>query len=90
MAYTFADAKAPTLHTSQYFEITGNRGIYHDGWIASTTPLRPPWVVSGVEPDPDDFPWELYNVTSDFGQAKNLTLQNPQELQELFLREATE
>ena len=91
MAYTFADAKAPTRHTTQYFEIVGNRGMYHDGWIASTTPLRPPWVVSGAEPDPDDFPWELYNVTTDFSQAKNLATQNPQKLQELqalFLTEA--
>ena len=43
MACTFADAKAPTRHATQYFEIVGNRGMYHDGWIASTTPLRPPW-----------------------------------------------
>jgi arylsulfatase len=65
--------------------------MYRDGWIASTTPLRPPWVVSGVEPDPDDFPWELYNVATDFSQAKNLAKQNPQKLQELqalFLTEA--
>jgi arylsulfatase A-like enzyme len=91
MAYTFADANAPTRHTMQYFEITGNRGIYRGGWIASTTPLRPPWVVSGVEPDPDDFPWELYNVATDFSQAKNLAAHNPQKLkvlQGLFLTEA--
>jgi arylsulfatase A-like enzyme len=91
MFYTFDDAKAATRHPTQYFEITGNRGMYHDGWIASTTPLRPPWVVSGVEPDPDDFPWELYNVATDFSQAKNLAKQNPQKLQELqalFLTEA--
>ena len=59
MAYTFGDAKAPTRHMTQYFEIAANRGLYDDGWIASTTPLRPPRVVSGAEPDPDDFPWEL-------------------------------
>jgi arylsulfatase len=91
MVYTFEDPKAPTRHPTQYFEITGNRGMYHDGWIASTTPLRPPWVIAGAEPDPDDFPWELYNVTSDFSQAKNLAKQNPQklkELQALFLKEA--
>jgi hypothetical protein len=91
MAYTFADAKAPTRHTTQYFEITGNRGMYRDGWIASTTPLRPSWVVTGQEPDPDDFPWELYNVTQDFSQAHDRARQNPQKLQELqalFLTEA--
>ena len=91
MAYTFGDAKAPTRHTTQYFELPGNRGMYHDGWIASTTPLRPPWIVTGLEPDPDDFPWELYNVTRDFSQAKDLARQKPQKLQELqslFLKEA--
>jgi arylsulfatase A-like enzyme len=91
MAYTFADANAPTRHTTQYFEITGNRGMYRDGWIASTTPLRPPWIVTGAEPDPDDFPWELYNAATDFSQAKNLAAQNPQklkELQALFMTEA--
>jgi hypothetical protein len=91
MLYTFDDEKAATRHPTQYFEITGNRGIYHDGWMASTTPLRPPWVITGIEPDPDDFPWELYNVAADFSQAKDLAKQNPQKLQELqalFLTEA--
>jgi arylsulfatase A-like enzyme len=91
MAYTFTDAMAPSRHTTRYFEIVGNRGMYDDGWIANTTPLRPPWVITGLEPDPDDFPWELYNVTKDFSQAKNLAKQNPQklrELQALFLAEA--
>jgi arylsulfatase A-like enzyme len=92
LAYTFDDAKAPTRHSTQYFEIVANRGLYHDGWMASTTPLRPPWVVSGVEPDPDDFPWELYNVAQDFSQSRNLAQQNPQklaELKDIFLSEAT-
>jgi len=91
MAYTFDDAKAPSRRTTQYFEISANRGIYHDGWIASTSPLRPPWVVSGAEPDPDDFPWELYNVADDFSQAKNAARENPKklaDLQALFLIEA--
>ena len=91
MAYTFDDAKAPTRHTTQYFEIVANRGIYQDGWMASTTPLRLPWVVSGTEPDPDDFPWELYYVSQDFSQSRNLAKENPQklkELQGLFLSEA--
>ena len=51
-----------------------------DGWMASTTPLRPPWVVTGVEPDPDDFPWELYNVAEDFSQSKDLAKENPKKL----------
>jgi arylsulfatase len=86
MVYTFDDAKAPPRHTTQYFEITANRGIYQDGWIASTTPLRPPWVVSGAEPDPDDYPWELYNVTEDFSQAKNVASENPKKLADLQAR----
>jgi arylsulfatase A-like enzyme len=86
MVYTFDDAKAPTRHTTQYFEITANRGLYEDGWMASTTPLRPPWVVSGVEPDPDDFSWELYNVTEDFSQAKNLAKDHPKKLLDLQAR----
>jgi arylsulfatase A-like enzyme len=86
MAYTFDDAKAATRHTSQYFEIVGNRGLYDDGWIASTTPLRPPWMVTGVEPDPDDFPWELYNVTRDFSQSNDLAKENPKKLSDLQAR----
>jgi hypothetical protein len=83
MVYTFDDAKAPTRHNTQYFEIAGNRGLYEDGWMASTTPLRLPWQVAGVEPDPDDFPWELYNVAQDFSQSNNLAKQNPKKLQDL-------
>ena len=86
MAYTFDDAKAATRHTTQYFEIAANRGLYDDGWIASTTPLRPPWVVSGAEPDPDDFPWELYNVATDFSQSKDLAKENPKKLSDLQAR----
>jgi len=91
MVYTFDDAKAPARHRLQYFEIAANRCLYHDGWMASTTPLRLPWIVSGVEPDPDQYPWELYNVTNDFSQSKNLAQENPKKLEELkslFMREA--
>jgi arylsulfatase A-like enzyme len=91
MVETFDNAGAPTQHTTQYFEIAANRALYHDGWMASTTPLRLPWVVHGAAPDPDDFPWELYNVARDFSQSKNLARENPkklQDLQALFLIEA--
>jgi arylsulfatase A-like enzyme len=91
MVYTFDDPKAPTRHNTQYFEIAANRGLYKDGWMASTTPLRLPWQVTGVEPDPDDFPWELYNVSQDFSQSRNLAAENPRklhELEDLFLIEA--
>jgi arylsulfatase A-like enzyme len=83
LVYTFDDANAPTRHTTQYFELVGNRAIYKDGWMASTTPLRLPWVTSGYEPSPDDFKWELYNVNEDFSQANNLAEKNPGKLKEL-------
>ena len=72
MVYTFDDAKAPTRHTTQYFEMTANRALYHDDWIASTTPARLPWETIGAAPDPDDYQWELYNLADDFSQAKNV------------------
>jgi arylsulfatase len=81
--YTFDDAKAPTRHSVQYFEIVGNRAIYKDGWMASTTPLRLPWVTIGFEPNPDDFKWELYNINEDFSQANNLVDKHPEKLKEL-------
>jgi arylsulfatase A-like enzyme len=83
LVYTFDNAKAPDRHTTQYFEMFGNRAIYKDGWIASTTPLRPPWVTLGPPVDPDDFKWELYNLDEDFSQANNLVEKNPAKLQEL-------
>jgi arylsulfatase A-like enzyme len=83
MLYTFDNAAAPSRHTTQYFEICGNRAIYKDGWIASTTPLRLPWEVIGSDPSPDDFKWELYHVDEDFSQANDLAQQNPQKLKEL-------
>jgi arylsulfatase A-like enzyme len=61
LVYTFDKVDAPTVHNVQYFEMFGNRAIYKDGWMASTTPLRLPWVTIGFAPSPDDFKWELYN-----------------------------
>jgi arylsulfatase len=83
LLYSFDNAKAPTRHPVQYFEMIGNRAIYKDGWMASTTPLRLPWVVSGYEPSPEDFKWELYNINEDFSQANNLAEANPEKLREL-------
>jgi arylsulfatase len=83
LVYSFDKPDAPTVHNTQYFEMMGNRAIYKDGWMASTTPLRLPWVTSGYEPSPDDFKWELYNVSEDFSQAKNLIDQYPDKLREL-------
>jgi len=83
LVYTFNDASVPTRHNTQYFEMIGNRAIYKDGWMASTTPLRLPWVTSGFEPNPDDFKWELYNINEDFSQADNLADKYPDKLKEL-------
>lgn len=91
MVYSFEDAKVPTTHPIQYFEMSANRAIYHDGWMASTTPLRKPWETLGASPDPDDFPWELYNLTEDFSQSRNIAKENPKKLLDLqshFLMEA--
>ena len=86
MVYTFDDAKVPTRHKTQYFELLANRGVYSDGWMANTTPLRLPWAkpAPGVpSPNPDDFKWELYNVAEDFSQANDLAAKNPAKLKEL-------
>jgi len=83
LVYTFDDANAPTRHGTQYFELVGNRAMYKEGWMASTTPLRLPWVTTGFEPNPDDFKWELYNISEDFSQANNLADKYPDKLKEL-------
>jgi len=89
MVYTFDDAGAPGRRTTQYFEMFGNRAIYHDGWVAATRHSIP-WVMAELPPVDQDR-WELYNVAEDFSQADDLAEQNPEklkELQELFTQEA--
>ncbi|WP_231510580.1 arylsulfatase [Fischerella sp. PCC 9605] len=90
LAYTFDDAKAPTHHTTQYFEMLGSQGIYHDGWMASALDSIP-WDPSPKAADLLNMNWELYNINNDFTQAEDLAEQNPQKLQEmkdLFYAEA--
>jgi arylsulfatase len=90
LVYTFDDAKAPSKHTTQYFEMFANRAIYHDGWVACTTPPIAPWEM-GRDIDVTDYTWELYHVSEDFSQANNLAEKEPaklKELQELFWAEA--
>jgi arylsulfatase A-like enzyme len=94
MAYTFkkANANAPSTRTTQYFEMIANRGIYHDGWYACTTPPHGPWILNAPIPPPDEYKWELYDLTKDFSQANNLAAQMPdklKEMQALFLQEAS-
>jgi arylsulfatase len=89
LVYTFNDAQAQDRHRTQYFEIGGNRAIYHDGWLAGTV-HRAPW-----EPQPraalEQDTWELYDTRTDFSLAHDLASQHPQKLKEmqaLFLQEA--
>ncbi len=89
-AFSFDDAKAADQHTTQYFEMFGNRGIYDNGWVACTRHSIP-WLMVPNPPLKDDV-WELYNVNEDFSQANNLADSNPEKLKELkgiFNREAT-
>ncbi len=82
MVYSFDDAKAPSRHQTQYFEMVANRGIYDRGWVACTTPRRLPWVTLGGATDnpADDFAWELYHVAEDFSESDNLAQSNPRKL----------
>jgi len=94
MAYTFdqANANAPSARTTQYFEMFANRAIYHDGWIAATTPPFPPWLMGTSKmPDVNNYQWELYNIADDYSECDDLASRNPDklhELQALFLTEA--
>jgi arylsulfatase len=94
MVYTFdkANAHAKSKRDTQYFEMFANRGIYHDGWYACTTPPASPWLL-GTKPLPpvEQYRWELYNIAEDFSQANDLASKNPgklKEMQALFLTEA--
>jgi arylsulfatase A-like enzyme len=84
MAYTFdrANANAQSARTTQYFEMVGNRAIYHQGWIASCRHGRLPWVTKGTADFADDR-WELYDVTEDFSQSQDLAPSHPEKLREL-------
>ena len=81
-AYTFDDAQAKERHTTQYFELGVNRGLYHDGWMASALSF-PPWQPVRTNFDPDKQKWELYNIKEDFSQANDLAAANPQKIREL-------
>jgi arylsulfatase A-like enzyme len=91
MAYSFNDANAPERRETQYFEIMGNRGIYHKGWTAVTR-HRTPWLTGAVELTAfDDDTWELYDTNTDWSQSRDLAKEHPgklHELQRLWLIEA--
>jgi arylsulfatase A-like enzyme len=88
MAYTFdkANAKAPTTHKTQYFEMISNRGIYHEGWYANTTPPHGPWLLNVPIPEPENYKWELYNLTVDYSQFNDLAAQMPDKLKDMQSR----
>jgi arylsulfatase A-like enzyme len=87
MTYTWekGNADAPTRHTTQYFEMLGNRAIYHDGWVAATTPATLPWELSTATP-PDvitGYKWELYNVKEDPTESNDLAAKMPDKLKQM-------
>ncbi|MGB8441135.1 MAG: arylsulfatase, partial [Candidatus Acidiferrales bacterium] len=93
MVYTFdqANANAPSKRDTQYFEMVGNRAIYHDGWIAATTPPSPSWLIgAGKMPPLDEYKWELYNIAQDYSEFNDLAAQQPAKLKELQAVFATE
>ena len=86
---TFDDPNAKG-RTTQYFEIAGNRAIYHDGWYARTI-HKAPWEHKPRRTLADNSDWQLYDVRSDFSLANDLAAKNPKklaEMQALFLTEA--
>jgi arylsulfatase len=93
MMYTFdkANADAPSTRKTQYFEMFGDRAIYHDGWMASTKVMRAPWESIAKLPSALDYPWELYDVRNDWTQSEDVAVKYPdklKELQALFWTEA--
>lgn len=92
MFYSFDNAGAASTRVTQYYEIHGNRGIYHDGWLANTTPRNMSWDMPVQQPtDTSTYTWELYNLREDFSQSTNIAASHPQKLKELqgiFDREA--
>jgi arylsulfatase A-like enzyme len=89
LVYSFDDAKAPERHTTQYFEMFGNRAIYHAGWFARTI-HRAPWESTPRRDLKDDI-WELYDLRKDFSLVNDLAKANPtkvEELKSLFMKEA--
>src|SRR5260370_28812932 len=88
------NANAPSTRTTQYFEMFGNRAIYHDGWIAATTPPAPPWLM-GMSKMPNvvnRYKWKLYNSAQHYSEANDLAARMPdklREMQELVLVEAS-
>jgi len=96
MAYTFSQPEAETRKKTQYFEILGSRGIYHEGWFAGTFGPKQPWstdasLVANWQPEQDE--WQLYDLGNDYSQSTDLAKENPEklaELKRLFAAEAAD
>ena len=95
LAYTFdsKNAKEPSHHKTQYFEMFGQWALYHEGWLLSTKVNRAPWEAFGAaNPDPlNNQVLELYNLSTDFGQSKNIADEHPdnvKEMKQMFIAEA--
>ncbi|MGJ7512184.1 arylsulfatase [Variovorax sp. GT1P44] len=93
MAYTFdkANATVASKRTTQYFELIANRGIYHEGWYANTTPPVAPWVLNAPMPPVNEYKWELYNLAEDYSQSNDLAEKMPEkvkQMQAIFDQEA--
>lgn len=93
MMYTFdaKNANVPTTHKTQYFEMMGDRAIYHEGWLANTKVMRAPWEHFPPKVSVLDYPWELYNLNDDWTQSEDVAAKYPEklkELQSLFWKEA--
>jgi arylsulfatase A-like enzyme len=97
MAYTWdkTNTNIPSTRSTQYFEMFANRAIYHDGWVACTTPPAAPWLLGTVKLPEDvvnGYKWELYNIAEDYSESNDLSAKMPDKLkdmQERFLVEAT-
>lgn len=94
-AYTFDEknARAPSTHQTQYFEMMGDHALYHNGWLLSTKVKRSPWEAFGpANPDPiNNVTWELYDLANDYSQSNDVAAKHPdkvQEMKERFLQEA--
>src|SRR5882757_6928260 len=91
MAYSFNDAAAAERYETQYFEMFGNRGVYHKGWTA-VTKHRTPWDTGQTRTIAfNDDNWELYDTSKDWSQARDLAKEQPdmlKKLQQLWLIEA--
>jgi len=93
LMYTFdkQNANAASTHKTQYFEMFGDRALYHDSWIAGTKVMRAPWVHFPPKVGVLDYPWELYDLNNDWTQSEDVAAKHPaklKELQELFWKEA--